>query len=171
MRISPDKIETACWSLENIDWEDSSVEFRLYVIDESDPVRYTPNWCASDLSDRSFDGMHKNVLVSTRDLFECFKLKNTKSIPSNQDMEAFVANPKSTIIKNNGGRNPKYDWEGFYVEIAVLGDLDALPSTQSELIETMSDWCESAWGEIPSASMLKEKVSRIYNHSRKSANN
>lgn len=65
-------------------------------------------------------------------------------------------------------RKTTYDWESFYVEIAVLADLDALPQTQAGLERQMADWCRDNWGTEPSESMLRSKISPIYNHPRKS---
>ena len=75
----------------------------------------------------------------------------------------------STVSSPSGkrGRTPKYDWDAFWVEVAVRGDLDNLPETQGELIRDMAQWCENEWGEQPGASTLKAKLGPIYNHPRK----
>ena len=77
--------------------------------------------------------------------------------------------PKYSPLKtaNRAGRNPKYDWDSFFAEIAVRADLDGLPDTQAELEKNMADWCVANWGEQPSESTIRGKVSLIYNHPRR----
>jgi hypothetical protein len=65
------------------------------------------------------------------------------------------------------GRPRKYDWDSFYVEIAVLADLDGMPETQADLERLMADWCNENWEDQPSESMVRSKISSIYNHPRK----
>jgi len=74
---------------------------------------------------------------------------------------------KDKTIPLKKGRSQIYDWDGFFVEIAVLADLDSLPETQAGLEQKMADWCLINWGKEPSETSIRNKVSPIYNHSRK----
>ena len=82
------------------------------------------------------------------------------------DIEPDSINPTAPT-KRGGGPRLKYDWESFYIEVAVRAGLDGLPEFQAELVVGMAQWCEEAWGEQPSDSMLKLKLSPLYNHPRK----
>ena len=53
--------------------------------------------------------------------------------------------------------------------VAVRADLDNLPKTAAELQRNMAEWCQDNWGEVPGDTMLKEKISPIYKHPRRSA--
>ncbi len=64
-------------------------------------------------------------------------------------------------------RAPKYDWDTFFAEIAVRADLDGLPGTQADLERDMAGWCLEHWGEQPSESTIRSKVSGIYRHPRR----
>jgi hypothetical protein len=63
------------------------------------------------------------------------------------------------------GRKPIYSWEAFYLEAAVRIDQDGLPDKQADFEKQMSEWCENEWGKEPSESTLRDKISKIYNHS------
>lgn len=70
-------------------------------------------------------------------------------------------------VKKSGGRKPQYDWEAFYVEIAVKADLDSLPETQAELEKAMASWCLDNWEKRPAESTIRSKIAPIYQHSRR----
>ncbi|HEY8566539.1 MAG TPA: hypothetical protein VIL65_13630 [Beijerinckiaceae bacterium] len=52
----------------------------------------------------------------------------------------------------------------------VLADLDKLPSTQSELVAHMAEWCLENWKEQPGETWLKARTALIYKHLRKVGN-
>ena len=89
------------------------------------------------------------ISVSTKELFDIFDSGDEKQ------------------NDNRRGRKPKYDWNAFYVEIAVRADLDNLPDTAAELQRDMADWCQDTWGKVPGDTMLKEKIAPIYRHPRR----
>ncbi len=64
------------------------------------------------------------------------------------------------------GRRPQYDWASFHAEIArIVGkDPDGFPVIQADLERTMTDWCETSWGEnkCPSESTIRVQVSKYY---------
>jgi len=70
-------------------------------------------------------------------------------------------------VVSRQGRKAKYEWDEFYIEIAVKADLDALPESQAELEKYMADWCLENWGEQPAVSTIRSKISPIYRHPRK----
>lgn len=65
------------------------------------------------------------------------------------------------------GRPAKYQWEEFFGHVAVIADLDGLPDTKAELERTMADWCLDQWGTIPSESVIRAKLTPIFDHPRK----
>jgi len=65
------------------------------------------------------------------------------------------------------GRKAKYDWETFLTELIVRADLDGIPDKQADLEKDMAEWCLDKWGEEPSTSMIRKRISKIYNHYRK----
>ncbi|MBV9630365.1 MAG: hypothetical protein JO230_19895 [Xanthobacteraceae bacterium] len=70
-------------------------------------------------------------------------------------------------VASSAGRKAKYNWEAFYVEIVSRANhLDGLPESQAELVRDMSLWSQYEWGEEPSESLIKEKISPIYKRKR-----
>jgi hypothetical protein len=69
----------------------------------------------------------------------------------------------TTDAKAKGGRPAEYDWDGFITEIIRIADLDSLPEKQSELISRMLEWCNQTWGKEPAESVVKGRISLIYN--------
>lgn len=89
-------------------------------------------------------------------------------IGENEDQAGDASDRTQTSLpKSRAGRNPKYDWDAFFAEIAVRADLDNLPDTQAELEKDMANWCLNEWGEQPSESTIRSKISPIYNHRRR----
>lgn len=102
----------------------------------------------------------KDVEVSRAELCEWLE----KSEPGDSSRGA---NTEPSGQRSGRKRKSIYDWESFYVEIAVVADLDSLPDTQADLERDMADWCLETWGRVPSESTLRSKISPIYNHPRK----
>ena len=94
-------------------------------------------------------GRFVSILVPTKELFEIFGSESVK--------------PKASPA----GAKRKYDWDAFYVEIAVRADLDNLPETSAELQRDMAEWCLDTWGKEPGESSIKKYVAPIYQHPRK----
>jgi hypothetical protein len=62
--------------------------------------------------------------------------------------------------KNAGGRSFKFDWDGFWVEIARIAELDGLPDRSSlrcHMIEFTSTWPEQ-----PDESEIRKRLSLLY---------
>jgi hypothetical protein len=95
------------------------------------------------------------------------------TLPTAKLLELFPRDSPEQIVtpKGAGGRPPKYDWDGFFVEIIVRADLDELPATQAELVSQMAEWCLVNWREEPAASSLKSRTAAIFRHPRKSKRN
>jgi hypothetical protein len=131
-------------------------DHRLYDWD-ADFLR-SPTWA-------EIQGSFMSVCVRTEHLAAVFNSGSRTPVLSSDQNPPQVGLSKP---RNRSGRKPEYDWEGFYVEIAVIADLDGLPDTQAHLTDRMRHWCSEEWDKVPSESRLKEKISRIYNHKRKS---
>ena len=136
--------------------EDTTVKINPYFW-EWDRV----GWKNDEL--RSPDWAHENarygvIFVPTQELFKIFGDRPTGN-----------AIPQQSQGGARRGRKPKYDWDAYFVEIAVRADLDCLPDTAAELIRDMAEWCMNEWGVngAPGETMLKEKIGPIYRHPRK----
>ncbi len=113
-------------------------------------------------------GNHSESLVKRAALRDFAKRKNQYPaflfdtiLPENEAGNTEATEPPAPS-GSQGGRPPEYDWDAFIIEIIRIADLDALPDKQSELIERMLQWCEDTWGEQPSLSVAKERISKIY---------
>ena len=61
-----------------------------------------------------------------------------------------------------GGRPPKYDWEGFLIEITRIALIeDELPARQ-EMHRRMVEWCVINWPEQPEDSEIRKRLQRLY---------
>ncbi len=60
------------------------------------------------------------------------------------------------------GRKRKFDWDSFYIEVALIADLDGLPAKQADLEKQMAYWCLENWGEEPGVSAIRGKLSKVY---------
>jgi len=126
------------------DWECAVVNWNLYNF--PDRRRYPE--ATTDVD---------NIHVSRDDLFKWLYAEAPKPKPINQ-----------TASSNRRGRKTKFDWESFYIEIAVRADsINGLPESQADLVGDMASWCEENWEEPPGDSSLKSKISPIYNHPNK----
>ncbi len=66
-------------------------------------------------------------------------------------------------VPHPGGRPPKWDWEGFSIELTRRIHDDGLPATQAEMVRNMLDWfSEKTGGNCPAESKVKSKVSKVY---------
>jgi hypothetical protein len=62
-----------------------------------------------------------------------------------------------------GGRPPKYDWDGFYIEILrkVIIDYGTELPDRTVLHRQLVQWC-SEWPEQPEESEIRKRLARIY---------
>jgi hypothetical protein len=58
----------------------------------------------------------------------------------------------------------QYDWEAFHREVIRMAhtDPDGLPLEQKTLKDRMLAWCVAHWGKEPSDSLIRDKISAIY---------
>lgn len=84
-------------------------------------------------------------------------------LPDNAE-EDVTPQDSSAPAKSKGGRPAEYDWDAFTIEIILVANsIDGLPEKQSELIDQMLQWCENTWGQQPSLTSVKNRISQIYN--------
>jgi hypothetical protein len=60
------------------------------------------------------------------------------------------------------GAPPRYDWDGFWVEVCRRVHEEGVPATQGELIRLMLDWFTETGRRLPDASTLKKKLSPLW---------
>lgn len=65
---------------------------------------------------------------------------------------------------SRGGRPPKYDWEGFLIEVLrkVVVDYGSELPDRLELHRYMVEWCAENWPEQPEESEIRKRLARIY---------
>ena len=80
-----------------------------------------------------------------------------------------VEHPKEEPSGPKRGRPREYDWDRFYIELAVEADLNSLPNTQAECEAWAQEWFEKHYRKSPAISVIREKISPIYTHPRKKA--
>ena len=68
----------------------------------------------------------------------------------------------AVLLKDKGGRPPKYDWEAFLTEAGRYLYVEGQPGSKSAFVEIMAQWCLNTWGDEPSASTIKAKISPLY---------
>ena len=106
-------------------------------------------------------GNHSGSLVSRVALCDYAESKNQH--PAFLFDTLLPENDVRTKAKNKGGRPPGYDWDAFIIEIIrVANSPDGLPDTQAKLIKHMQQWCQETWGNEPSDSVVKDRISKIY---------
>ncbi len=60
------------------------------------------------------------------------------------------------------GRKPKYDWDGFWIEICRLCREGKLPAIQADLEKAMLVWFSETRDQYPGNSTVRAKVSRFW---------
>ena len=133
------KLNGIAWDQATVNWESSSFAI---------PDKYGKNILITD------------VEVSLKELFRW--IENSENQQLNPNAKSDAASPL-----RKKGPSFKYDWDSFYVEVAVKADLDNLPDRQGKLEKEMAEWCDNNWKETPTESMLRSKLSPIYNHPRR----
>ena len=117
----------------------------------------------SRVNDRGYAIDFDLVDISTDDLRRWVGVGNDQGKP---EREPIRVSPADSVppLRN---RPTKYDWDAFFAEIVIRADLDGLPDVQADLERDMADWCLEHWGEQPSESTIRTKVSGIYRHPRR----
>jgi hypothetical protein len=67
-------------------------------------------------------------------------------------------------VGGGAGPAPKYDWDGFYLQVIVRIHESGLPETQGELVGHMQEWfiAKSADGDVPDESTIRRRISPIW---------
>ena len=94
--------------------------------------------------------------------------------PKSEEIKYQVQTPETQQMlsyKTGRGRPPKYPWDKFFQQIVLIANNpDGLPDTQAELERTMANWCSEKWGHEPTESMIRSKISPIYQSIKNKAN-
>lgn len=132
------------WQYDRIYWSDSSFTYDNPIPSALAGGRFGMTWFRA-----------KHIWVDTAKMYEVFP-------PTRKDNKERI---------ETRGRKRKYDWDSFYVEVARIANLpDGLPETQADLEKTMAEWCSLKWGEEPATSMIRDKISAIYQSLKKAEN-
>lgn len=59
------------------------------------------------------------------------------------------------------GAPPRYDWDAFWCELAVMLQVEGMPATQASVIRRMEGWF-AARGQFPDPSTVKRKVALLW---------
>ncbi len=60
------------------------------------------------------------------------------------------------------GAPPRFDWDGFWVEVCRIVHNDGLPETQNELVGRMAEWFEVHRKTAPDESTIKKKLRPLW---------
>lgn len=78
------------------------------------------------------------------------------------DGESLSTEPTKLRKRNVGGRPPKWDWIAFDAEVVRLANTpDGLPERPA-LMHQMLDWCAEHWGDTPTESVVRDRLSKLY---------
>jgi hypothetical protein len=137
-------IPAAYWHWERIDWDNSGLKNIFFY--------------ENIKSEKPLHDDILNIKVNTAQLLSLFP-------PDNFLSDDYL--PKNLKVDNSKietrGRKPKYDWEAFLQQVALIAHgINGLPETQAELENIMSTWCMNEWKETPSESLIRDKISPIY---------
>jgi hypothetical protein len=61
------------------------------------------------------------------------------------------------------GAPPRYDWDAFWCELAVMLQVEGMPPTQAAVIRRMEAWFAER-GQFPDPSTVKRKVALLWRH-------
>lgn len=62
----------------------------------------------------------------------------------------------------NRGPPERYNWAEFHAELTRIIHDEGVPERQSILESRMAEWCRNTWGQEPSESMIRSKISPTY---------
>jgi hypothetical protein len=97
---------------------------------------------------RSSEGAYLHVSLPTEALFRDYpEVRATPwEVDRRGDLFFTTLSGKGQAHSPRSGRPPKYDWQEFHVQIALIANSpDGLPERQAELERMMADWCFSKW--------------------------
>lgn len=82
-----------------------------------------------------------------------------------------ASTPPQNLNANKGGRPAQFDWDSFTMEIVRIANTpDGLPAKQVDLVIKMLVWFLSEYNAVPSESIIKDRVSKIYSYLEKVEN-
>ena len=120
-------------------------------------------WTEFDLGDgrlNPVDRGYRGVVIKRAQFLE--------AIRAQRDVPRLEAEAPARSEPPRRGRRPKYDWVEFHCEITRIADKpDGLPEVQADLESVKMEWCYKKWGQVPSESMIREHVSKVYETRRK----
>jgi hypothetical protein len=63
-----------------------------------------------------------------------------------------------------GGSDPRYDWDGMFVEMVRIINEQGMPQKQSDFVSMIIDWFHNASenGEIPDESTIRKRVVPVW---------
>jgi len=65
--------------------------------------------------------------------------------------------------KNRGGRQEKFDWDAFWVEVVRFVDLHGLaPDDRGNCQKHMESWTATNWKEAPGKSTIRDKLLKLF---------
>lgn len=145
-------VEPSDWWFDNVVWNESALTYR------GGPHKLPPELQSFS---RQLDDVNLGptywfpINVSPGDLVAVFP--------------RLVGHSEEELPGPKRGRPRKYDWDRFYVELAVKADLDGLPDAQAACEQWAQTWFEKIYTDSPAVSLIREKVAPIYSHPRKKA--
>src|SRR3954470_12609400 len=60
------------------------------------------------------------------------------------------------------GAPPRFDWDGFWIEVCRIVHEDGIPLTQSDLVRRMNQWFDSQERGSPDESTIKKKLKPLW---------
>jgi len=99
-----------------------------------------------------FHASADDILIR-RDEVERFEAESVPAVQAVMPEPAGRAGP---------GVSPKFDWDGFWVEVCRRVHDDGIPTTQAEMVRAMQDWFDTQGTTAPDQSTIKKKVSRLW---------
>ncbi len=66
------------------------------------------------------------------------------------------------IVERRRGAQQRYDWEGFYIEAALVVYAEGVPATQAEFVSRMGDWFSTQGQTCPDDSTIKKKLKPLW---------
>lgn len=77
------------------------------------------------------------------------------------DLEEWLR-PSGAKSGGRRGREPEYDWDAFWIEVAAIVARGTLPATQAALVDHLEGWFEDQVGKSPTRRLMEGRISRLY---------
>lgn len=135
----PEQIPANQWRLDHIDWHEAEA--------------IGPH------------GRYSYIRIPCDQLFACFPEPPLESFEVQYRGGTLLLEDAASSPNLNGrrpGRPPRYKWNAFLQQVAVIAATEGLPDKQDALVAQMMEWCEQNWRVQPASSTIKEKLQPIY---------